>query len=167
MSGMVCKLTRLYYTSPRRTLAMASVAACAHRSRRLGRICRAHGEGSPPYKRFGCTTRFSVTRSRSNLASAQNQPCHFGPHLELNEEDNARSVASPCSESCHGIITEQHSQSREKIRGARGTQAFAAHGMIDDPRNHGRTEHPAVVREVHPAERTSHACGMYTSLLTT
>ena len=86
---------------------------------------------------FRCITRFSVTRSRSNLASAQNQPCHFGPHLELNEGQNARSVASPCSESCLSITPEQDSQSREKIRAARGTQAFAAHGMI-----HGRTEHP-------------------------
>ena len=85
---------------------------------------------------------FGYTRSRSNLASTQNQPCHFGPHLELNEGQNARSVASPCSESCLSIIPEQNSQSREKIRAVRGTQAFAAHGMIDVPRNHGRTEHP-------------------------
>ena len=94
---------------------------------------------------FYVFTRFLVTRDLAQISPQRNFTLahgYFGPHLELNEEDNARSVASPCSESCHGIITEQHSQSREKIRGARGTQAFAAHGMIDDPRNHGRTEHP-------------------------
>ena len=106
----------------------------------------AYGEGSPPYKRFSMYHPFvSVTNDLAQISPQRNFTLahgYFGPHLELNEEDNARSVASPCSESCHGIITEQHSQSREKIRGARGTQAFAAHGMIDDPRNHGRTEHP-------------------------
>ena len=108
--------------------------------RALGRGCRAYGEGSPPQTVFDVSpVFFGYTISLKSRLSAI-LLWYFGPHLELNEEDNARSVASPCSESC--LIPEQHSQSREKIRGARGTQAFAAHGMIDDPRNHGRTEHP-------------------------
>ena len=94
---------------------------------------------------FRCTFHFAVTRSRSNLASTQNQPCHFGPHPELNEGQNARSVASPCSESCLSIIPEQHRQSREKIRAVRGTQAFAA--QWHDPRSHraprGRARGPS------------------------